>query len=84
MNALQHISIRNYRLIIGALSCLAAGVIYVLVFSAPAHAWLELHTRLALAQGKLLRMEEAVHRREQIETVCRKFEQRILATGTDA
>jgi hypothetical protein len=84
MNVLQHISVRNYRLIIGGLSFLAAGVIYLLLFAAPSRAWLDLNTRLALARGKLLRMEEAVHRREQIEAVCRKFEQRILATGTDA
>ena len=35
-------------------------------------------------KDKLIRMEGALHRREQVEALCKKFEQRILATGTDA
>lgn len=84
MNPLQHISNRNSRFIITGLVILGAGVIYLLFFSAPLHTWFDLNTRLALTKDKLLGMEQALYRREQVEALCKKFEQRILATGTDA
>jgi len=63
---------------------LSVCVIYLLFFSVPLRTCLDLNTRLALTKDKLLSMEEALYRREQVEALCKKFEKRILATGTDA
>lgn len=84
MKLLQHISIRQSKFIIAGLVMLGASVIYLLFFSVPMRSWLDLNTRLALTKNKLLSMEEALYRREQVEALCKKYEQRILATGTDA
>ncbi len=84
MNPLQHISIRGGKFVIAGLIMVGIGVVYLLFFSVPIRSWLDLNTRLALTKNKLLKMEEALYRREQVEALCKKFEQRILATGTDA
>jgi len=84
MNLLQHISIRHSKFIIAGLVMLGGSVIYLLFFSTPLRSWMNLNTRLALTKDKLLSMEEALYRREQVEAQCKKFEQRILASGTDA
>ena len=84
MNPLQHISIRGGKFVIAGLVMVGIGVVYLLFFSVPIRSWLDLNTRLDLTKNKLLNMEEALYRREQVEALCKKFEQRILATGTDA
>ena len=84
MNPLQHISIRGGKFVIAGLVMVGIGVVYLLFFSVPIRNWLDLNTRLDFTKNKLLNMEEALYRREQVEALCRKFEQRILATGTDA
>ena len=84
MNPLQRISVRHSRFIIAGLVMLGASMIYLLFFSTPVRTWLSLNTQLALTRDKLLSMEEALYRREQVEVLCKKYEQRILATGTDA
>ena len=84
MNPLQHISIRGGKFVIAGLVMVGVGVVYLLFFSVPIRSWLDLNTRLDLTKNKLLNMEEALYRREQVEALCKKFEQRILATGTDA
>lgn len=63
---------------------LSAAVIFLLFFSVPLRTCLELNTQLALTKDKLLIMEEALYRRDQVEALCKKYEERILATGTDA
>ncbi|MBW7989238.1 MAG: type 4a pilus biogenesis protein PilO [Planctomycetes bacterium] len=84
MNPLQHISIRGGKFLIAGLVMLGISVVYLLFFSVPIRNWLDLNTRLVLTKNKLLNMEESLYRREQVEALCKKFEQRILATGTDA
>jgi Tfp pilus assembly protein PilO len=84
MNFLQHISVRQSKFIIAGLAVLCAGVIYLILFSAPLRTCLDLNNRLALAKDKLLIMEEALYRRDQVEALCKEYEDRILATGTDA
>ena len=84
MNPFQRIPIRHRKPIIAGLVTLGASVIYLLFFSTPFRAWIDLNTRLALTKHKLVRMEEALYHREQVEARCKKFEQRILAIGTDA
>ncbi|NIP22592.1 MAG: type 4a pilus biogenesis protein PilO [candidate division Zixibacteria bacterium] len=84
MNFLQHVSIRQSKFIIAGLVVLCAGVIYLILFSLPLRTCLDLNNRLALTKDKLLIMEEALYRRDQVEALCKKYEERILATGTDA
>lgn len=84
MNLLQSLSTRHSKFIIAGLIILSVSVIYILFFSVPLRTWLDLNARLSLTKDKLVSMEEALHRREQVEALCKKFEQRILATGTDA
>jgi Tfp pilus assembly protein PilO len=84
MNLLQFVSIRHSKFIFAVLVIFNAGAIYLLFFSAPVRTWFDVNTRLATTRVKLLSMEEALYRREQVEAMCKKFEQRILATGTDA
>ena len=84
MNLLQGIPVKHYRFVVSGLIVLIAGVIYLLLFSAPLHTMFELDTQLNLTRNRLIDMERTLYRREQVEAVCRKFEERILATGTDA
>ena len=84
MKPFQHLSMRHRRFIIAGSVILGAGVIDLLFFSAHLRTWLELNTRLSFTKDKLVSMEEALHHRERVEALCKKFEQRILATGTDA
>lgn len=74
----------NNKFIIASLIILGTGAIYLLFFSAPLNTWLDLNTQLDITKDKLAGMEKALYRREQVEALCRKFEERILATGTDA
>ena len=84
MKFFRHISIRHSKCIIAGLVVLCAGVIYLILFSVPLRTCLDLNNRLVLAKDKLLIMEEALYRRDQVEALCKKYEERILATGTDA
>jgi len=54
------------------------------VFSRPARQWWQLHGQLEQVRQRLVVLERALHQREQVEAQCKKFEQRILARGTDA
>jgi len=67
---------------------LLAGVVAALlgwiVFSDPLRQGWQLHHQVRQARQKLIVMEEALRRQEQVEAQCRLFEQRILARGTDA
>jgi len=54
------------------------------VVSRPARQWWQLHGQLEQVRQRLVVMERALHQREQVEAQCKKFEQRILARGTDA
>lgn len=63
---------------------LSAAVIFLLFFSVPLRTCLALNAKLDLTKNKLLIMEEALYRREQVEALCKQFEKQILATGTDA
>jgi len=63
---------------------LSAAVIFLLFFSGPLRTCLGLNAQLALKKDKLLIMEEALYRRDQVEALCKEYEERILATGTDA
>ena len=84
MNLIQNIPVRYTRFIITGLTILAISLTYLLFFSAPLHAWLDLNTQLNITRGKLIDMEKTLYRREQVKALCKKFEERILATGTDA
>lgn len=84
MNLLQHISTRHSKYIIAALVMLSAAVIFLLFFSVPLRTCLALNAQLDLTKNKLLIMEEALYRREQVEALCKQFEKQIRATGTDA
>jgi Tfp pilus assembly protein PilO len=84
MNPLQHISIRHSKFTTATLAIIAVSVIYLLFFSTPLRKWLDLNTQLAVTKDKLISMEETLYRRKQLEALCKKFEERILATGTDA
>ena len=84
MSITQDIRIRYNKFIITALIVFAAGAIYLLFYSKPVYALLDLNKRLSLAKENLIDMERALHRREQVEALCKKYEQRILAIGTDA
>lgn len=84
MNFLQHISTRHSKYIMAGLVMLSAGVMYLLFFSVPLRTCLGLNAQLALTKNQLLIMEEALYSRKQVEALCKKYEERILATGTDA
>ena len=84
VSLLQNILDRYAKLIVIGLVMFGAGVIYLLFFSAPMHKWLNLNTQLDSTKSKLIDMERALYNQEQIEALCKKFEERILATGTDA
>lgn len=84
MNLIQNIPVRYTRFIITGLTILAVGTIYLLFFSTPMHTWLDLNTQLNITKVRLIDMEKTLYRREQVKALCEKFEERILATGTDA
>lgn len=84
MSLSQYISARQIKIVITGSVFLIAIVIYMLFFSAPVGKWFELNTELKRTGNKLVSMEQALHRRGHLEALCKKYEQRILATGTDA
>jgi Tfp pilus assembly protein PilO len=84
MRKLPAILIRRSRAIAAAVSVPIIALVYLLFFSSPVRQWFGLRGELSLKKNELITMEQALRRRELIETLCRKFEQRILARGTDA
>ncbi len=84
MMKLPAILTRRSRAIAAAGTVPIIALVYLLFFSAPIRQWFGLREELSLKKNELITMEQALRRREQIETLCRKFEQRILARGTDA
>jgi Tfp pilus assembly protein PilO len=67
-----------------ALAALTVGVLFVVVFSKPVRTYLDLSAQLNAAREQLADLELALHRRRHVEALCKEFEQRILATGSDA
>ena len=84
MKLSQFLFERYHKTIITAGTVIVTGIIYILFFSSPAKNWFALNSQLETAREELLDMEEALYQREQIEALCKKFEEQILVTGTDA
>lgn len=63
---------------------LVFGAMVIALFSNPTKQLLAINARLKETYAKLLQMEHALQQQEQVESTCKQFEQRILATGTDA
>lgn len=84
MNAWEHLPKRRNRLRLVVLPGIVAGLLGWAVFSGPVGQWWRLHRQVEPVRQKLIVMERALRRREQVEAQCKQFEQRILARGTDA
>jgi Tfp pilus assembly protein PilO len=84
MNVLLRLFRQHRNIIAVALVVLTAGALFAVVFSKPARIYLGLNARLRDVRKELADLELAMQRRRRVEAVCKKFEQRILATGSDA
>jgi Tfp pilus assembly protein PilO len=84
MSGLQGRWARHKKMLVASTASIGGGLVYLLVFAGPLRMWFDLSRQLDEKGTELVRMERALRRREQVETLCKKFEQRILATGTDA
>ena len=84
MNLLKNFTAKHTKFIIPGLTVFITSMIYLLFFSGPMRIWFDLNSQLDHTKNKLVDMEKTLHRREQVEAICRKFEERILATGTNA
>ena len=84
MKPFKHPLNRRSRLSLVHLVGVVMGLLGWIVFSGPAGQWWQLHRQIGQVGQNLIAMERSLRQQEQVEAQCKRFEQRILARGTDA